>query len=44
MFFEEGSLDKNIEQALLKAKTLRKLLRQHDEEKFTKPAPFVFGR
>ena len=44
MFFEEGSIDKNIQKALLEAKALRKLMRADDEAKQVSRTPFVFGR
>ena len=44
LFFEEGSNDKNILQALLMAKQLRKALREFDEAPQRAAAPFEFGR
>ncbi len=44
IFFEEGSLDKNIQKALLEAKALRKLIRADDEAKQVSRTPYVFGR
>ena len=44
LFFEEGSDDKNILQALLMAKQLRKALREFDEAPRRAATPFEFGR
>ena len=44
LFFEEGSNDKNILQALLSAKQLRKELREFDEASRRTATPFEFGR
>ena len=44
LFFEEGSNDKNILQALLMAKQLRKALREFDEAPRRAAKPFEFGR
>ena len=44
LFFEEGSNDKNILQALLSAKQLRKELREFDEAPHRTATPFGFRR
>jgi predicted nucleic acid-binding Zn-ribbon protein len=43
MFFEEASIDKNVQRTLRDAKHVRKALREHEEEKIAR-GPFVFGR
>ena len=45
IFFDEDSFDKNIRQTLLRAKHLRKALRENDEASHSSKAkPFEFKR
>lgn len=44
IFFNEDSFDKNIRQTLLKAKHLRKRLRENEEAVRSKATPFEFKR
>jgi predicted nucleic acid-binding Zn-ribbon protein len=43
MFFEDGSIDRNVQRTLRDAKRVRKALREHEAEKIAR-GPFVFGR
>jgi hypothetical protein len=43
LFFEEGSIDKNVQRTLREAKRVRKALREEEFEKIASK-PFVFRR
>ena len=43
MFFEDGSIDRNVQRTLRDAKRVRKALREHEAEKIAR-GPYVFGR
>jgi DNA-directed RNA polymerase subunit RPC12/RpoP len=44
IFFEESSSDKNVKRALLTARRLRRVLREHDEIKLAARQPPVYDR
>jgi hypothetical protein len=44
IFFEESSSDKNVKRALLTARQLRRVLREHDEIKPATRQPPVYDR
>jgi hypothetical protein len=44
IFFEESSSDKNVKRALLTARRLRRVLREHDEIKSAARQPPVYDR